>query len=163
MTRPEPGQKTRYRQLNRSGARPPGRHRLFSIGICAVRLSATASSTRGTACGGQTFNQCCRRLQMDCRNVVLKVEVYPNGGAVISYRDKYGEHPGSAFPSFGALNGRWVGLPPCPYHYAVTTLRRMDFGLPAANIWFKTATPMAASVCCVARLRARRRGPISTL
>jgi hypothetical protein len=65
--------------------------------------------------------------------------------------------------------GRWctqwpmVGLPPSPYHYAVTTFRRMDFGLPAVNIWFKTATPMAASVCCVARLRARRRGPISIL
>jgi len=47
---------------------------------------------------------------MDRRNVVLKVEVYPNGGAVINYKDKYGEHPGSTFPSFGALKGRLIEL-----------------------------------------------------
>jgi TolA-binding protein len=47
--------------------------------------------------------------------------------------------------------------------YAATRLRRTDFGRPAASIRFSTATPMAASVCWPAKLRARSRGPISAL
>ena len=47
--------------------------------------------------------------------------------------------------------------------YPMTRRRRTDFGRPAASIRLRTATPMAASVCCAAKPRARSRGPISAL
>ena len=50
-----------------------------------------------------------------------------------------------------------------PKRYAITRRQRTDSGRPAASIRFRTATPMAASVCWAAKPRARRRGPISAL
>ena len=65
--------------------------------------------------------------------------------------------------------GRWCtcrtehAMTPAPICYAMTRVRRTESGRPAASIWFRTATPMAASVCCAAKPRARNRGPISAL
>ena len=67
------------------------------------------------------------------------------------------------------LHGRWCtcrkagDLAPVLSRYAMTRRRRTDFGRPAASIRLRTATPMAASVCCAAKPRARSRGPISAL
>ena len=52
---------------------------------------------------------------------------------------------------------------PNPSCYAVTGWRPTEYGRPATNIRFSTATPMAASVCWPAKPRARSRGPISVL
>ncbi len=41
--------------------------------------------------------------------------------------------------------------------------RWTESGRPVAGIRFSTATPMAASVCWVAKPRARSRGPITAL
>ena len=66
-------------------------------------------------------------------------------------------------------DGRWCtsgtehAMTPDPICYAMTRMRRTESGCPAASIWFSTATPMAASVCCAAKPRARNRGPISIL
>jgi hypothetical protein len=68
----------------------------------------------------------------------------------------------STHQSIGALpDGRRDT--PTPSCYAVTGWRRTESGRPAASIRFSTATPMEASVCCAAKPRARRRGPISAL
>jgi hypothetical protein len=56
--------------------------------------------------------------------------------------------------------GEMAQTPSC---YAVTGWRRTESGRPATNIRLSTATPMAASVCCAAKPRARSRGPISVL
>ena len=50
-----------------------------------------------------------------------------------------------------------------PILYATTRMRRTECGRPAASIWFITATPMAASVCCAEKPRVRNRSPISAL
>ena len=66
-------------------------------------------------------------------------------------------------------SGRWCTwrieneITPVPGRYAMTRWQRTDFGRPAASIRFRTATPMAASVCWAAKPRARSRGPISAL
>jgi choline dehydrogenase-like flavoprotein len=66
-------------------------------------------------------------------------------------------------------DGRWCtcrtepAMTPTPIRYAMTRVRRTESGRPAASIWFSTATPMAASVRCAAKPRARNRGPISAL
>jgi hypothetical protein len=68
-----------------------------------------------------------------------------------------------------AGDGRWCTRPvqgemiPIPSCYAMTDWRRTESGRPASNIRFSTATPMAASVCCPAKPRARSRGPSSVL
>jgi resolvase-like protein len=54
-------------------------------------------------------------------------------------------------------------MTPTPICYAMTHMRRTESGRPAASSWFRTTTPMAASVCCAAKPRARNRGPISAL
>ena len=59
--------------------------------------------------------------------------------------------------------GTELAMTPTPICYAMTRVRRTESGRPAASIWFRTATPMAASVCCAAKPRARNRGPISAL
>src|SRR5271165_7489356 len=62
-----------------------------------------------------------------------------------------------------ALGRRWCTrqtkdkMAPNPICYAITGWRRTESGRPAANIRFSTATPMAASVCWVAKPRARSR------
>jgi hypothetical protein len=58
---------------------------------------------------------------------------------------------------------RKAGLPQTRSCYAMTSWRRTESGRPAASIRFRTATPIAASVCCAAKPRARSLGPISTL
>jgi hypothetical protein len=45
----------------------------------------------------------------------------------------------------------------------MTGRRRTESGRPATNIRFNTATPIEASVCWAAKLRARSLGPISAL
>ena len=66
-------------------------------------------------------------------------------------------------------NGRWCTrrmgfeMTPVPVRHAMTRGQRMDFGRPAASIRFRTATPIAPSVCWAAKPRARSRGPISVL
>lgn len=68
-----------------------------------------------------------------------------------------------------ALTERWCTsgtehvVTPAPSRYVATRIRRTESGRPAASIWFRTATPMAASVCWAAKPRARKRGPISAL
>ena len=65
--------------------------------------------------------------------------------------------------------GRWCtsgtkrNMTRAPKRYAITRRQRTESGRPAASIRFRTATPMAASVCWAAKPRARRRGPISAL
>jgi hypothetical protein len=48
-------------------------------------------------------------------------------------------------------------LAPVLSRYAMTRRRRRDFGRPAASIRLRTATLMAASVCCAAKPRAQPR------
>ena len=50
-----------------------------------------------------------------------------------------------------------------PRRYAMTRWQRANSGCPAASIRFRTATPMAASVCWAAKQRAGSRGPNSAL
>jgi transposase len=67
------------------------------------------------------------------------------------------------------VGGRWCTwlvegeMTPAPGRYAMTRWERTDFGRPVASIRFRTATPVAASVCWAAKPRARSRGPISAL
>src|SRR5208283_2433400 len=66
-------------------------------------------------------------------------------------------------------HGRWCTwrmegeMAPTPSRYAMIRWLRTESGRPAASIRFRTATPMAASVCWAAKPRARSRGPISAL
>jgi hypothetical protein len=70
---------------------------------------------------------------------------------------------------YTALTRRWCtcrtehAMTLTPICYAMTRVRRTESGRPAASIWFRTATPMAASVRCAAKPRARNRDPISVL
>jgi hypothetical protein len=63
--------------------------------------------------------------------------------------------------------GRWCTwlvegeISPAPGRYAMTRWERTDFGRPVASIRFRTATPVAASVCWAAKPQARSRGLIS--
>ena len=50
-------------------------------------------------------------------------------------------------------------MTPTPICYTMTRMRRMESGRPATSIWFSTTTPMAVSVCCAAKPRARNLGP----
>src|SRR5208283_3699619 len=70
---------------------------------------------------------------------------------------------------FMPSTGRWCTwrmegeMAPTPSRYAMIRWLRTESGRPAASIRFRTATPMAASVCWAAKPRARSRGPISAL
>ena len=52
-------------------------------------------------------------------------------------------------------------MTPAANRYAITCRQRTECGRPAASIRFRTATPMAASICWTAKPRARSRGPSS--
>jgi hydrophobe/amphiphile efflux-1 (HAE1) family protein len=93
-------------------------------------------------------------------NVVRNLEEHPEQTVVQATERSMGEITGP---------GRWCTwlvegeMTPAPGRYAMTRWERTDFGRPVASIRFRTATPVAASVCWAAKPRARSRGPISAL
>ena len=123
-----------------------------SDGIATGRTGG--DSHRGRTCSGEGGGQDhpCRRVQ-------------PQRGA----RKPFPEHlprervvvPGPTACACCGGARRWCTrqtkgkTAPNPSYYTLTGWRRTESGRPAANIWFNTATPTAASVCWAAKPRAR--------
>ena len=146
---------------------------IANLGLTLTEAKQLLARVQREISAAQAREQAVPRPVCPCRNGICRVKDYRDHAVATLFGQATLRLPRFRLAACGrvetGINWRWCtcrqagDLAPVLSRYAMTRRRRTDFGRPAASIRLRTATPMAASVCCTAKPRACSRGPISAL